>query len=473
MKCNCSNRPEIRQEFASKFSENRFEFIASKERTIEFLARRRCKLFRCRSCAQHWQVDDWMVKDGYTSWPELCIRISSPETWQEFDDYELRRGYFPPMVNGVVQPDHAWRKCSNPNCKHPVVVGFEHCANCACRAMHSSAPQSRSRPTVTARVKQSTRPTVENRAVSVLRLWTGVRRFQPETQRILKFRDALDEESFRARDAGRVGHGCISRSVYIMYLALAAMHKGGGDASQLLRQAFSLLYWGTEVSQHQLGAIRRTGREAFDPAVLDRIWLHGLAAGGGAERIADWIATYLVDVFAAPKARDTFELELMLDVPFRSFIGHLMQANLDGRWPKGVDRMLMRGYGDLLVRAPVPEAFRKALVSFCDYRVAQAFGYDGMESKRRRSEDRTGSVLDRGGWIKLVPLELFSLQYVYQKATGKPLSLVADHPLLQEPFMKLPALLPLYEDDYIRRAAGLAKEVFGSDWKPLVAEPSQ
>jgi hypothetical protein len=111
--------------------------------------------------------------------------------------------------------------------------------------------------------------------------------------------------------------------------------------------------------------------------------------------------------------------------------------------------------------------FRKALVSFCDYRVAQAFGYDGMEATRRRSEDRTESVLDRGGWIRLFPLELFSLRYVYQKTTGKALSLEADHPLLQAPFMKLPALLPLYEDDHIRRALALANEVFGAAWKPL------
>ena len=187
MKCNCSNRPDIRQEFASKFSSKQFEVIAQKERPIdEFLATRWCALVRCRSCGQHWQIDHWRPKNGYTSWPELCIRINSPEGWQELDDFELRRSYFPPMVDGVAQPDATWRECSTPNCKHPVVVGLEHCANCACRAMHDSIPQAQSRPAVTARVKKGTRPTVENRAASVLRLWRDGLRFRPQAQSTLR-----------------------------------------------------------------------------------------------------------------------------------------------------------------------------------------------------------------------------------------------------------------------------------------------
>ena len=470
MKCNCSNRPDIRQEFASKFSDKRFELIAAKERPIDFLARRSCVLFRCRSCGQHWQVDRWVSKDGYTSWPELCIRIRSPESWQELDDLELRRSYFPPMVNGVAQPDHTWRKCSTPNCKHPVVAGLEHCANCACRAMHGSAPQSRSRPAVTAKVQKSTRPTVENRAVSVLRLWRDAHRNWAQAREYMKQRLARDEAYFEARDAARVAVSCMQRSRDVMRFALLALRDGEGDGPQQLREAFSLMYWAAEIFQHERVA-QGVGPEAPDSFLLERIWLHGLAAGGGAGSIADWTANYLADILAA--TRGTGEtLELALDRPYALFIRLLVDANVRGSWPKGVDRMIMRAYGDLLARAPASEAFRKALVSFCDYRVAQAFGYDGMEATRRRSEDRTESVLDAGGWIKLFPVELFSLQYVYQKTTGKALSLEADHPLLEQPFMKLPALLPLYEDDLIRRAAVLAKEVYGAAWQPAVAEPS-
>ena len=136
--------------------------------------------------------------------------------------------------------------------------------------------------------------------------------------------------------------------------------------------------------------------------------------------------------------------------------------------------MIMRAYGDLLARALASEAlFRKALVSFCDYRVAQSFGSYGMEDAGAGSRLSPNPMLDDGGLgYKLFPVELFSLQYVYQKTTGKALSLEADHPLLEQPFMKLPALLPLYEDDLIRRAAVLAKEVYGAAWQPAVAEPS-
>ena len=62
----------------------------------------------------------------------------------------------------------------------------------------------------------------------------------------------------------------------------------------------------------------------------------------------------------------------------------------------------------------------------------------------------------------MFPVELLSLQYVYQKTTGKPLSLEADHPLLQQPFMKFPALLPLFEDDQLRRVVALAREAYCS-----------
>jgi hypothetical protein len=249
--------------------------------------------------------------------------------------------------------------------------------------------------------------------------------------------------------------------------ALLAAQDGESGWPQQLREAFALTYWGMEILQHER-VRQRIGPGVVDSFLLERIWLHGLAAGGGGDPIADWTAHYLADIFAATGGTGE-TLGLAQDRPYALFIRHLVDANVQDRWPKGVERMMMRAYGDLLARAPAPEAFRKALVSFCDYRMAQAFGYDGMEATRRRSADRTESVLDAGGWIRHFPVELFSLQYVYQRTTGKTLSLEADHPLLQQPFMKVPALLPLYEDDHVRRTVALAREVFGSAWRPVAA----
>jgi hypothetical protein len=269
----------------------------------------------------------------------------------------------------------------------------------------------------------------------------------------------------QARDVVGTGIAFLQHARDVMSLGLLAAHLGEDGWQQQLREAFSLTYWGMEILQHERVA-RRIGPEVVDGFLLERIWLHGLAAGGSAGPVADWTARYLADILAATGGSGE-TLELAADRPYALFIRHLVDANVEGTWPRGVDRMMMRAYGDLLARAPAPEAFRTALVAFCDYRVAQAFGYDGMEATRRRSEERTGSVLDIGGWIKLFPVELFSLQYVYRKTTGKALSLEADHPLLQQPFMKLPALLPLYEDVHIRRAVALARGVFGSAWKPV------
>jgi hypothetical protein len=137
-KCNCAELPDVRQAPASKFPEKRYERVADKAHPMELFGKSRCAiiLFRCRSCGQHWQADQWSRNHGYTAWPELSIKIATPRDWPKFNDYQLRLGYFPPMENGVVPEDNVWKRCATPGCKDPAVRGLNHCANCACRAMH-------------------------------------------------------------------------------------------------------------------------------------------------------------------------------------------------------------------------------------------------------------------------------------------------------------------------------------------------
>jgi hypothetical protein len=298
----------------------------------------------------------------------------------------------------------------------------------------------------------------------VERLWGDGRKDLARVREYLRQQSARAEYFLKARDVAGIGIAFIQRSRDVMRLALVGAHDGESGWQQLLREAFSLMYWSAEILQHERAA-HRVGSEEVDGFLLERIWLHGLAAGGGAGQIADWTARYLADILAATGGHGK-TLELEQDRPYSLFLTLLVDASVQGRWPQVVDRGVMRAYGELLASAGRPEAFRQAVVSFCDFRLAQALGYDGIEGTRRRSGVVTGSVLDAGGWIKVFPVELFSLKYVYATTTGGTLSLEADHPLLAAAPMNLPALLPLHEDDFLRRARALAQETFGSAWNP-------
>jgi hypothetical protein len=312
-----------------------------------------------------------------------------------------------------------------------------------------------------------TRPSPSNRDASVEALWAEIAESLPHAAKQLP-QMQLAEHWFSERNPRGVGVTCLQRFRNAMTLAVGALWQRNAEGPQRLREAFSLLYCGAEILQHW--RIQDPNfQDAGDSSVLDRFWLHGLAAAGGAPEIADWAAPYLFNHFRATGGTGMPLLEL--DVPFRQFLRTLMEAQVRGRWPDRIDRSAMRSYGTLLARLNDPNAFRAALVDFCDYRVMQALGYDSMDAPRPRPESRTGSVLDYAGWPKLYPLELFSLRHVYQKTTGRLLSLEAEHPLLKTPLMNVPPLLPLYEDDFIRRARVFAQEVFGNAWKPLTPVP--
>jgi hypothetical protein len=313
--------------------------------------------------------------------------------------------------------------------------------------------------------RKAARPIAENRAEYVERLWRDGRKDLAQVREYLRQRSARAEYYLQARDIAGIGIAFMQRSRDIMRLALVGAHDGESGWQQLLREAFSLMYWSAEILQHERAA-QRVGPEQVDGFLLERIWLHGLAAGGGACGIADWTARYLGDILAATGGHGN-SLELEQDRPYSLFLGLLVDASVRGSWPKAFDRGVMRAYGELLASAGRPEAFRQAVVSFCDFRLAQAFGYDGAEAARRRSGAVTGSVLDAGGWIKVFPVELLSLTYVYEKTTTGTLSLEADHPLLATAPMNLPALLPLHDDDFLRGARALASKVFGNAWRPL------
>jgi hypothetical protein len=92
----------------------------------------------------------------------------------------------------------------------------------------------------------------------------------------------------------------------------------------------------------------------------------------------------------------------------------------------------------------------------------------------RRRPSAIESVMDRGNWEQVFPVELLTLQYAFKKATGGHLSLDAPHPLLQTPLMRAPwpPLTPLHEDQVTASLKQLGQSVFGGQWqlrKPIEA----
>jgi hypothetical protein len=319
------------------------------------------------------------------------------------------------------------------------------------------------------RAQRGIRPSTQNRPESVEAVWVELSDSLSHAEKLLTWLPADTERDVRERKMGAVGVACRQQFDSIMTVAVCGLWQGNTGAPERLREAFSWMYWGAEVAQHER-LRERIGYDVRDSTLLGRLWLHGLAAAGGAPDIADWAAPYLLNLLSTGDGTGG-TLELTADTPFRLFFRQLLSAQVKRRWSSDIDRTAMRAYGDLLGAAQDPEAFRQALVEFCDYRIAQALRFDGMDARKRRPESVTRSVLDVGGWIRLFPLELFSMRYVYEKTMGVSLSLEADHPLLKTPLMRLPALLPLYQDRLIRQVTKTAEEVFRTQWKPLNPVP--
>jgi hypothetical protein len=128
----------------------------------------------------------------------------------------------------------------------------------------------------------------------------------------------------------------------------------------------------------------------------------------------------------------------------------------------------MGDFAPLYATAGEAEAFAAALVDYCDYRSAECLGYHGIDATKRRPPSKIESVMDQLGIDQVCPAELFVLRHAYAKATGKTLSLDAQHPLLQTPLMRspFPSLSGLHEDATTAALKGLCASAFGAAWSP-------
>jgi len=147
LKCKCAITPPVTfGRMASNLPTRHYESVSTKPHGAlprAFQTRTDLKtcvhLIRCKICGQLWQVDAWSRNAGWTSWPDLAIKIASAADWDRFDDTTIRREHFPSFDRGL-----EFVNCATPGCKDMRIVGMDQCGNCASKAWNE-ARQSGSR----------------------------------------------------------------------------------------------------------------------------------------------------------------------------------------------------------------------------------------------------------------------------------------------------------------------------------------
>jgi hypothetical protein len=139
VKCRCASLPQIVLGKTTKLPTKHFEVLTTKPHPANPFTgfgseRTWVTLGRCKVCGQLWQADAWPRRAvGWTSWPDLCIKMDTHIGWDTFDDRPLRLAYFTEMCNGVGE-----RACTTAKCGDMAVGGIDTCANCTCRARYGT-----------------------------------------------------------------------------------------------------------------------------------------------------------------------------------------------------------------------------------------------------------------------------------------------------------------------------------------------
>lgn len=302
-------------------------------------------------------------------------------------------------------------------------------------------------------------PSPANRDACLQQLWQKLfigEGIEERARRHFEFLE-LDLDSKTANKAALAAIGLAG-----CFFDRACMDRRKGNAAPsdpLLRQSFAYA-----VLARELNALARLApdwdEESGDNLLMTLVAWQGLSAACGSPWFALWLAPHLHNQFGHPGD----ELPLgaySYDRPASRFMELLQRSLITGVWPTQFDLTALSGYGPLLQACGRPEHWQAALVDYCDWRVANAYGYAYMGAPKRRRQSNAESVLDREAVEQVFPVELLTLRLAYERATGQPLSLDAPHPMLQGPLMTLPfpAVEPLFEDEWTRQLEALRVEV--------------
>ncbi len=310
------------------------------------------------------------------------------------------------------------------------------------------------------------KPTRANRAECVAALWQrlGV----PDAVAASGNNDRASFGSYVQQ--GRVpqaGFMAVMMANTLLLQGLLARMEGrsGGDA--FLRQAFAYVYGGSSlIIEHRRAA--GWGVDIREDTLHELLAWQALAAGAGEGWFVRGVARHLHHLFSSGNVEKTAGF-FAADPPARRFFGLLQQAIVDGRLPKDIDAKSLGPFAAILSTASDPAAFREALVDYCDYRVAECFGYHGIDADKRRRPSVIESFLDLGRWDQAYPVELLTLRFVLGLEGSSPPPMDAEHPLLHTKLFLTPwpALTPLHVDDVTRDMVALGTRTFGAAWPPF------
>lgn len=312
-----------------------------------------------------------------------------------------------------------------------------------------------------------TRPERSNRVESVQEIWRKIDWDDESIATAIARRSASVDHYIAQQNAAALSGAADQLQSSLTDAAVIARWNSQSNANELLRKAFAGTYWYVELTLNVRRA-QRIGDMIREDGLIDLLHWQGLSLACGSTWFAEWVAGYLFNIFfSGGAAKNNFHLDRP-DQPACLFMQTLQYALVKKQWPNAADIAQVGGaYAPLLAQAGNPVGFRAALMDYCDYRVAQCFGYDGIDATKRRRPSQIESVLDMAGWARPFPVELFTLQHAYHLATGAALALDADHPLLQTRLMTdaFPSLEPLYEDEITQKLAAFGASAFGVEWK--------
>jgi hypothetical protein len=275
---------------------------------------------------------------------------------------------------------------------------------------------------------------------------------------------AAVESYLTLRDAGRVGLA-LEQVASKLFTNGMVQRLHGQAHSKELRRGFGYFYWAREldvcdrISQEVAPDVR-------DDFAHESLSVQGLAAGCGEGWFADWQATWLNEYFRAGGPQKNM-LDFSQDHPARRFYGLLQECLVARKWPEAFDDIELKGYAPLLRAAGDPDRFKKALVDYCDHRMSQSEGYEDMDATKHWPGSASRFVVQGPTFGSLWPVELYTIAHLWRITHNSELSLNAPHPLLQTPLMRapMPALRPMWEDDYTARAAELWHASFDGRFK--------
>lgn len=250
---------------------------------------------------------------------------------------------------------------------------------------------------------------------------------------------------------------------YKLTLAVDSIVAGRASGWQDAMEALAIGYVGSELMKHRreqtLGwYCRRVGPDDFFYVAF-----HGLLAGLRLWPHADCLCRHLMNLWLG-RGIDEGLHEQQDD--YLSFYWFLLRAQFKGEWPKmeEIDAGELEEFYPLFATVGKPEAFREALVEYCDFRLARMHEYHSQHATRR-NDSLLSDALTYGPLL-LLPAELLAFKAIYERVTGKACDLHAEHPLLKIGLLDLPPGLSLPENDLTARLHETGRAIFGSAWQP-------